>query len=479
MNEQGTGTIRRTETLIASFVAAVLSMTLASEARAGTYVAWECGGANGGPGGIPDVRGPFGSASLTAHNSCSGGGGEYGVVSFDAWNTNGSYLAYEVFAPNGTRFLNGYADVAIANRGNYQGYVSIGNGSGHSNHVATDTWGFWTGAEWVGQSDTNQFTVWLYCPVICGPGEGPGSGHAYAYARNLIFNVQDYSPPGASLSGSLTGGAWRNSGGNLTVHGTDQGSGVHTLETHVNGSRVDNASANCTLTSLFGGTAGDRLTPCPNNTSRSGSYGVGSFQQGANTVTGCVRDFASDGNPNEVCTSATVRMDTVAPETPSGFTVAGGEAWRPTNDFDVSWSNAAQAHAPIEGAMYRISRNGGGYDSGAQFVSGTNRQSLDNLSVPSPGEYTLRVWTRDAAGNHSEENARTATLRFDPTVPPDAEAEFNGWIRRNDFTYVATWDQVPAGRLGPSGLDGYAVSVTRDPTSDPCMKEGGPSCSGE
>ncbi len=308
-------------------------------------------------------------------------------------------------------------------------------------------------------------------------GRGRALVCAWAHARNLIFNVDDSAPPGVGLSGSLTGGGWRDSGGTLNVSGSDGGGGVEFLDWRINGGHVARDHQSCSLTTLFGGTVGTRLTPCPTSTTSSRSFGTGSFSQGSNTITGCSYDFATGGNRNGNCSSTTVHIDTVAPETVGGFTLAGGEAWRPTNDFDVSWSNPAQAHAPIDGAMYRITRVGGGYDSGARFVAGSNRQSLSDLQVPSPGEYQLKVWTRDAAGNHSEAGARTATLRFDPTVPPEAEAQYNGWIRRNDFQYQAQWNEVLGSALGPSGLDGYAVRVTQSPDTDPCVTAGHPSSS--
>jgi hypothetical protein len=43
---------------------------------------------------------------------------------------------------------------------------------------------------------------------------------------------------------------------------------------------------------------------------------------------------------------------------------------------------------------------------------------LPALHVPTPGEYRVRVWLEDAAGNTREENSTiAATLRFDPEPP--------------------------------------------------------------
>ena len=48
---------------------------------------------------------------------------------------------------------------------------------------------------------------------------------------------------------------------------------------------------------------------------------------------------------------------------------------------------------------------------------GEDIQSLP-LQVPAPGEYTLRVWLEDAAGNHDAERASDpVSLRFDDEAP--------------------------------------------------------------
>jgi hypothetical protein len=475
--------------LIALGVCATIAAVLfAARAEAGSYTAWECAGRHGGPAGTPDIGNNNGGASSgtaagwTGWNNCSSGQYHSGVGIDATGSVNqGTYRAWDTFAPSGTRFTGGYFDAMGCTQNGVQNLHSYGNGSilqGHILEAAPGCSNFeWRGFSWsTPYNDTNQFVHWLVCHAQ------PCSNGGGVMSSNMIFNLVDSSGPSASIGGSLTGGGWRSSGGGFAVSGSDSGSGVYFVDQYVNGSHVRRDFASCSLVTLFGGAVGTSMRPCPSSAgSGEVGYGVGSFQQGANTLTGCAYDFATDGNYNGICTSTTVHVDTVAPGGVGSLSVAGGSGWRPDNDFDLSWSNPAQNHAPIDGAYYRVTRVGGGYDSGAQFVSGSNRASLSDLTVPSAGEYQVKVWLRDTAGNQSEANAQAAMLRYDPTVPPATEAQFNGWIRRNDFDMQARWDQVPVGQLGPSGLDGYAVQVTRDPGTDPCVtpEHQSPACSAE
>lgn len=448
---------------LAAATAAIASLAIPAAAEAGTYSVWECAGTGGGPAAGPDVQGPFGGGGYSTFNRCSESSSDFGISNF-ASNGAGAYQAFDVFAPPGTVFSSGYAEVNISNGGNNQGYVSIGNGSALTGHISTGTSG-WQGINWSGQGNTTQFTVWLQCPVAC------TSASSWSWARNLVFTVDDQTSPSVSIGGSLTEGGWFNGNGTLGVSGSDFGGGAWLVDTYVNGELLYRDTAACSLTTLLGDPVGTRLTPCPTSNSTSINRDVGSspFTQGANTFTGCVSDYRTIGNANRSCNSATINVDTAAPGAASGLSVAGGESWRSPNQFDLSWSNPAQAHAPIDGAAYRLTRIGGGYDSGRQFVAGSNRESLDDLTLPSPGEYQVKVWLRDAARNESEATARTATLRLDPTVPPEVEARDDGWIRRNDFEYKARWEQLEPSQVGPSGLAGYAVRVTQDPDTDPCV----------
>ena len=457
--------------------AAVLfgSAVLASNARAGTYIAWQCAAVHGGPGnndvGNNNGGNATGGAGYTSRNDCWSGSVpngfpySFGHQAFQGAVT-GAYKAFDVIAPSGTRFLSGSVEGNLFGIHGHEPLISVGNGSTLSTIASNNAagGGGWVNYQWNAPYEfTTQLVVWM----VCASGNGwcnDVGGYSTAYARNLFFNIQDYTAPGNGIGGSLTGGGWRNSGGSFAASGSDSGSGVYFVDHYINGGHISRSFTNCSLTTLFGGTVGTQLTPCSTTHSNSQSYGVGSFAQGANTITGCTSDFATDGNYNQSCQAATVRVDTVAPTMgDGGVNLAGGSEWRPTNDFDVSWSNPQQAHAPIDGAYYRITGSGGGYDSGAQFVSGADKQSLGDLAVPAAGEYTLKVWARDQAGNQSESNAQTTTLRYDPTVPPASRRNTTAGSAATISPTRPSGRRSPPGSLGPSGLEGYAVSVTQDP----------------
>ena len=83
----------------------------------------------------------------------------------------------------------------------------------------------------------------------------------------------------------------------------------------------------------------------------------------------------------------------------------------------VRWSNPPGQVAPIARARYRLCPA-----AAATCVDGSRRghrtSTALRLSVPAPGEYTLRVWLEDAAGNHDPDRASDpVALRFDDEAP--------------------------------------------------------------
>ncbi len=117
--------------------------------------------------------------------------------------------------------------------------------------------------------------------------------------------------------------------------------------------------------------------------------------------------------------SATVvaKIDSTAPGTIQ-VGVEGGEGWRNSNDFDASWANAPEPdRAPIAAAHYCVCRAGTG-ECVNDTRGGSSISRLDGLTVPAPGEWELRLWREDAAGNQQPDNASLPVkLRFDPEPP--------------------------------------------------------------
>jgi hypothetical protein len=114
---------------------------------------------------------------------------------------------------------------------------------------------------------------------------------------------------------------------------------------------------------------------------------------------------------------ATVRIDNAAPGAVP-VAVEGSEAWRNRNAYNLAWQNPPEVdRAPIVAAHYRLCRAGTNECSLGES-SGAGVAAIANLSVPAPGEWELRIWRQDAAGNQQPENASVPVkLRFDPEPP--------------------------------------------------------------
>jgi hypothetical protein len=84
----------------------------------------------------------------------------------------------------------------------------------------------------------------------------------------------------------------------------------------------------------------------------------------------------------------------------------------------VAWTNATEGdRAPIAAAHYQVCRRGGS-NCAESRRPGIGVSSLTDIAVPAPGEWEIRVWREDAAGNHEPTNASVPVpLRFDPEPP--------------------------------------------------------------
>jgi hypothetical protein len=168
---------------------------------------------------------------------------------------------------------------------------------------------------------------------------------------------------------------------------------------------------------VLGSQAGEcdysQRVPCTSGSDRI-EVDTAEVSEGTQPLTVVAEDAA--GNRAESGT-VTVRIDNAAPgAVPIG--VGGGEAWRNGNDFDVAWTNPPESdRAPISAVHYRLCRA-----ASEECVSGDRAgpaiTTLDNLAVPSPGEWELRLWREDAAANQEAANAsQPIRLRFDPEPP--------------------------------------------------------------
>jgi hypothetical protein len=217
--------------------------------------------------------------------------------------------------------------------------------------------------------------------------------------------VVDGTPPSAGIAqrSPLSLGEWV--GGKQTFdYDASDNVGIKSASALVSGAVRGNAPRDCDYSQQI---------PCPNG---SGRFEINTVEaaEGSQPLTVVAEDSA--GNRAESGT-VTVRIDNAAPGVVQ-VGVGGGETWRNSNDFDLAWANPAEPdRAPITAAHYRLRREGGD-----ECVSGDRAgaaiAAIENVTVPSPGEWSLRLWREDEAGNQEVANAsEPVRLRFDPEPP--------------------------------------------------------------
>jgi hypothetical protein len=155
----------------------------------------------------------------------------------------------------------------------------------------------------------------------------------------------------------------------------------------------------------------DRI-PCPNGPSQI-NVNTTMFAEGTQALLVRAQDPA--GNVGDSA-PATARIAN-SPPGRVDVGVEGGQDWRNRNDFAVTWANPPEVdRAPIAAVAFRIcSARTGSCNRGEQEGADVSGFAVP---VPGPGEWTLSLWRRDAAGNESEDVASVpVNLRYDPEPP--------------------------------------------------------------
>jgi hypothetical protein len=237
---------------------------------------------------------------------------------------------------------------------------------------------------------------------------------SWSAVRALTITIEDDGAPAAAIGGDLTAGGWQRGIRAVGFWGSDGGGGVRFGETSLDGARVGLTEYPCQKALIGGAWLGTRMQPCLTLVSGSTAIDTTRFSDGPHTLGHCATDFAG----NLGCAApVTVAIDNNPPAHPRSPTLAGGEEWRRTDDFDLSWSNPDQGQAsPIWGAYWRIT-GPAGYDTGVRLAPGRNVASLPDRAVPGPGAYTLHLWLRDEAGNDAASSAVDVPLRLDNVAP--------------------------------------------------------------
>jgi hypothetical protein len=240
------------------------------------------------------------------------------------------------------------------------------------------------------------------------------SPQSWSGIRALTITIQDDLGPGPGIGGDVLGGGWRRGNQNVSFWGGDTGGGIRFGETLVDGGRVNLTEYPCDKAFIGGEWRATRMRPCLTGVSGGATITTTNRSDGPHTISHCVTDFAG----NVGCTAnQTFYVDNNPPAHPRRLTLAGGEEWRRTNDFDFSWENPDQGPASrIGGAFWQIVGPAGS-DTGVKWAGGRDIAAMPDRAVSGPGLYSFRVWLRDEAGNDAPATAVDVPLRFD-NVPP-------------------------------------------------------------
>ena len=229
-------------------------------------------------------------------------------------------------------------------------------------------------------------------------------GLNYIRTFTAAATVVDVSPPGVTITpdNAFTRGEWVN-GMQQVNYGALDNVGVRLVRAVVGGVPYGDTPRPCNFA---------RRIPCPNGPGTVLVH-TSALPEGTHPMSLQAEDAA--GNLGSA-TPLTVRIDKTPPGAVS-LAVDGGEAWRNHNDFGAAWESVEEVdRAPITAAHYRLCRSGSGVCVVDRRLGATSR--LDHLVVPTPGEWQLRVWREDAAGNQEPANASVpVTLRYDPEPP--------------------------------------------------------------
>jgi hypothetical protein len=233
---------------------------------------------------------------------------------------------------------------------------------------------------------TSALEIVVRCVTVnpqCGNGFSLHQAWATVYTSTATLN-DPQSPTLANPGGALWTNDGFHRGAETATFATSDNAGIKRTRVVVDGVPRQDASTNWPCDYTY-------TVPCQN---QSASYAIdtGSIPDGTHTLAFSAVDAAD----NEKTVSRTITVDNTAPSAPTNLAVVGGEGWRDTTSFAVTWTNPAGQVAPIVAADYELCGPAGCTTS---RVVGPDIQRIDDVRVPLAGDHTLVVWLEDAAGN--------------------------------------------------------------------------------
>ena len=450
--------------------ALVLALAHASTSVAGTYEVRACDAA---PGYLNNSwSGDRNSDQMAVYAECPSGGLDTGLVTRHNGNPagttvpSGTAARWWFHAPGGAAII-GIRTNARFEQWSHGWQVGLSNGSQlilGCYATPSDTGGvcaeFPTEDQYVGIPPSGT----IYTETYCAYGPCPASynsgtpGHVWARAilSSAIVTIADWTAPGVTITGGgAVAGGWRR-GAQSVSFDTSDNTGVKVVRLLVDGAEAAKQERGCDYTFP---------APCPNG---GGSLDVNtaSFPDGRHTVTVQSTDAADNAGGD----SRELLIDNTPPAQPESLSLDGGDGWRRDNLFRVTWTNPQENNAPISAAEYELcpAANAPGDAKGCQDGerAGDGIHEIDDLKVPAPGVWTLRLWLQDAAGNSDPQRAAAPlTLRLDQDPPvlafmeQDAGDPARVRVSADDATSGITQGEIEIRRQGDSAWQPLAVEL--------------------
>jgi hypothetical protein len=380
-------------------------LNLPSErAHAGTYEVLTCGMSSGINRSWVLFNGD--PASLRTEDSCASilGGAEDGVFSTDRIpgppNTPaGQEAGWRMTAPSGTRITHLTIQYYLGQRsaGEWLPFIRTAEGNVLQSCVpaggqticergATPYSPFGPADSFV--VDTAGVDVGVRCAAPMGQcGTGATLHHVWAALYGARVQVTDtLSPTIQATSGALWRDGYHRGVEGLAIIAADN-VGIRATRLLVDGQARASEGRICDYT---------LTVPCSSGPGAALSLDTRALADGQHTLVAAADDAAG----NTTLTSRSITVDNTAPSAPTGLQLDGATR-RSTNRFSVHWQNPGEQVAPIAAARWSLCPVTGTMpcSEGAKARSSIDR--LDGLEVPAPGNWDLRVWLEDAAGNAS------------------------------------------------------------------------------
>src|SRR3954466_5576620 len=225
--------------------------------------------------------------------------------------------------------------------------------------------------------------------VICAGGNGRKScsarGSNYIRTYKAEVGIVDTLAPTVGIIGdsALAGGEWVRGTQPLNYDASDN-VGVRAAQAVVSGQTGGTQQRQCALATPDGVFANG--VPCPNGPGHI-DVKTSELREGTQPLVVQAQDTAGNtGTSAEV----TARIDNSPPGRVE-VGVVGGQGWRNSNNFAITWTNPPENdRAPIVAAGYKLCAAGGGRCiRGEQTGPGIARLAVQ---VPSPGAWTLSLW---------------------------------------------------------------------------------------